>query len=130
MTVEDERLNEGARPPFGPLMNRNALLPGVQVFECSGSIGFGEPVRDEESEIVMAVLKASVGDCGFVELVNAYRDKFDLCSGMLGFEETGFFSKCVFKVGVVAKGDAQSAHAASDGVARDLRGFVPKRAMT
>jgi hypothetical protein len=78
-------------------------------------VGFGEPVGDEESKIEMAVVEAAVGDGGLVELVNADGNQFDLCSGMVGFEEMSFFSESMLEVGVVAKDDAQMAHGVSSG---------------
>jgi hypothetical protein len=72
------------------------------------------------------MLKTGVGDGGFVKLVNAEGDEFDCCSGMLGFEESSFFSEGVFEVGVITKSDAQGAHRVSGIVAADLRGSYLK----
>jgi hypothetical protein len=130
VAVEDERLNEGARPSLGPVVNVDALMPGVEIFEGSGTVGFGKPVGDEEGDIEVAMLEATVGDGGFVELVNADGDELNFRSGMLRFEKTSFFSECVFEVRVVAKSDAQGAHGASGRAAKDLRGFVLDRSMT
>jgi len=108
----------------------DALVPGIEVLESAGIVSFGKPVGDEESEIKVAVLKATVGDGGFVELVDADGDQLDLCSGMVGFKKAGFFGESVLEVRVVAKGDAQGAHAASSDVARGLEVFAREWAMT
>ena len=74
VAVEDEGLNERTRPAIGPVVDVDALIPWIQVFECACGVGFGKPVGDEESEIKVAVLEAAVRDGGFVEVVNADRD--------------------------------------------------------
>jgi len=110
VAVEDEGLYERARPSIGPVVNVDALIPWVQVFERACGVGFGQPVGDEECEIEMAVLETAVADRGFVELVNSDRDEFDFGSGMTGFEETRFFGECVFKVGIISESDAERTH--------------------
>jgi len=77
----------------------------------------------------MALLEATISDGGFIEIVNTDRDELDLCPGMTGFEEAGFFGECVFEVGVVSQGDSQGTHEASGVVQRDSRGFVLERSM-
>src|SRR5579863_7974837 len=102
----------------------------MQIFEGNGSVGFGEPVGYKQGEIEATVAEAAFGDCGTVELVNAYGGKLDLRSGMLSFELTGLFSKRVFKIGIVADGYAQVAHAASGRVAEYSTGLVCDMSMT
>ena len=124
MIAEEERLDEGTRPPGGPIVERNKLLPVMQVLKRTGGVGFGEPVGYQERQIEVTIAEAAFGDCGFVELVNTDGDEFDLRPWMVGFEESGFFSEGVFKIRIIAENDAQAVHAASKRARENSGSFV------
>src|SRR5215469_12145248 len=105
-------------------------MPGIQVFERTGPIGFSEPVSNQQREIVMAVAKASVSDRRLVQLVDAQGDELDPRSGMMGLKEPGLFRERVLKIGVVAESDAQAAHFASAGACEVFREILLERSMT
>ena len=90
--AEEQGLDERARPSRGPVVDRDELVPVMQIFERMAGVGFGEPVGNEEGKVEMAVVEAAIGDGGFVELVNADGNQFDLRSRMLGFKEMSFFT--------------------------------------
>src|SRR5438045_399032 len=49
--VKNQRLDERARPSIWPVVDVDALVPGVEVLESAGIVSFGKPVGNEKSEI-------------------------------------------------------------------------------
>lgn len=112
VVAEHQWLDEGAWPSVRPLLDGDESLPVMQVFKRSGSVSFCEPVCDNQSKVVVAIVKTAFGNGGVVELVDADRDELDLRAGVLRFKEPGFFSQRIFKIGVIAEGNAKVGHLA------------------
>ena len=93
-------------------MNRDAILPVMQVFKSPAGVGFREPVGDQQGKVVVAVVKTAFGNGGVVELMDADRDKFDLRAGVLRFKQPGFFSQRIFEISIIAEGNAKLGHMA------------------
>ena len=105
MAIQDQGLNKRVRPSIGPVVERNALVPGAEVFEGSGGVRLGYPVGDEEGEIEVSVVEAAIGDGRLMQFVNADGNEFDGCAGVVRFEEMRFFLESVLEVCVVAEND-------------------------
>ena len=59
-----------------------------------------------------------------IELMDADRDKLDLRAGVLRFKEPGLFSQRIFKISVIAEGNAKVGHMAPARSSEELSKIV------
>lgn len=112
--VEDEWFDKGARPALRPIVDWNAFVPRVKVLEQACGHAFSQPVCNEQREIDVAVAQAAIGDCRFVKLVNSEGNQINFDARVICLKKSRLFRERVFKIRIIAKGNAKCDHAASE----------------